>query len=530
MRTMLASVLLAVLAHAAAAQTSTFTYQGALSDAGAPANGVYDFLFRLYDDESPGAPDNQIGVDHYAFSVSVTDGLFTTTLDFGFSAFDGPGLQYLEVAVSPAGTFTFSTLNPRQWVTTAPHALHATYAAILDLPFYGYSTAPPFPGGPIFEIYNGSASGSGIYSSGPNSGMVGWGGPFVSGFPATFTGAGVLGISDTAGINGSSANGYGVVGFSSNGTGGLFDNRNNSASQYALHARSNFGSTAGLFEMNLSTSARPALIATTNSTQSSVYAVHGIIESTSPGGFSTALRGENRGTGGSGIGVYASQAGTGYGVYGTAQGGLGVYGYSNGTGSAGFNAGVRGEGAGGALAGYFSGNVVVTGSLSKGSGTFKIDHPQDPENRFLSHSFVESPEMKNIYDGIVTTDEQGRATVALPSYFDALNTTFRYQLTVIDDSDDFVLAKVTRTIETIAAATHTPSSFAIRTSKPTTRVSWQVTGVRQDAFARAHPVIVEEEKSDADKGRYLHPAAFGRPESDGIGYREPPPQAEPSGG
>jgi hypothetical protein len=55
--------------------------------------------------------------------------------------------------------------------------------------------------------------------------------------------------------------------------------------------------------------------------------------------------------------------------------------------------------------GYFSGNVQITGSISKGGGSFKIDHPLDPENKYLYHSFVESPDMKNIYDdGKVSVD------------------------------------------------------------------------------------------------------------------------------
>jgi len=74
-----------------------------------------------------------------------------------------------------------------------------------------------------------------------------------------------------------------------------------------------------------------------------------------------------------------------------------------------------------------SGNVVVTGTISKGSGSFVIDHPLDPENKLLYHSFVESPDVKNIYDGVITLDVNGEATVVLPSYFEALNTDFRYQ-------------------------------------------------------------------------------------------------------
>lgn len=134
-----------------------------------------------------------------------------------------------------------------------------------------------------------------------------------------------------------------------------------------------------------------------------------------------------------------------------------------------------------------SANLHVSGSLSKAAGSFRIDHPLDPQNKWLYHSFVESPDMKNIYDGVVRTDERGLAAVTLPPYFDALNRDFRYQLTVIDSSDDFVLAKVAREIE--------GNAFVIRTSAPNTKVSWQVTGIRDDAYARANPIVVEVSKN-----------------------------------
>jgi hypothetical protein len=88
----------------------------------------------------------------------------------------------------------------------------------------------------------------------------------------------------------------------------------------------------------------------------------------------------------------------------------------------------------GSAAAIFTGNVQVMGTLTKSAGSFKIDDPLDPRNRFLSHSFVESPDMKNIYDGIVTTDHRGLATVTMPVWFNALNGHFRYKLTVVGRS------------------------------------------------------------------------------------------------
>ena len=83
------------------------------------------------------------------------------------------------------------------------------------------------------------------------------------------------------------------------------------------------------------------------------------------------------------------------------------------------------------LAGQFVGSVNISGTLTKGGGSFKIDHPLDPANKYLSHSFVESPDMMNVYNGNVTLDDSGEAWVALPDWFDALNRDFRYQLTAI---------------------------------------------------------------------------------------------------
>jgi hypothetical protein len=139
-------------------------------------------------------------------------------------------------------------------------------------------------------------------------------------------------------------------------------------------------------------------------------------------------------------------------------------------------------------AGVVVASVSASGALSKSGGSFKIDHPLDPENKYLNHSFVESPDMKNLYDGIVTTDETGLATIELPAWFEALNRDFRYQLTVLDaeDSTAFVQAKVTRKIE--------DNRFTIRTSAPGVEVSWQVTGIRKDAWAIANPMPVEEDK------------------------------------
>jgi hypothetical protein len=143
------------------------------------------------------------------------------------------------------------------------------------------------------------------------------------------------------------------------------------------------------------------------------------------------------------------------------------------------------------------GNLSVKGTLSKSAGTFKIDHPLDPANKYLSHSFVESPDMMNIYNGNVVTDSHGLATVELPGYFEALNQDFRYQLTVIGQFAQAIVA------EEIAN-----NHFTIQTDKPGVKVSWQITGIRHDAYAEAHRVVVEEDKPEKERGTYLHPELF----------------------
>jgi hypothetical protein len=172
-----------------------------------------------------------------------------------------------------------------------------------------------------------------------------------------------------------------------------------------------------------------------------------------------------------------------------------------------------------------SGNMNVTGSVAKAGGSFLIDHPLDPENKFLYHSFVESPDMKNIYDGVVTTDADGYATITLPDYFEALNRDFRYQLTVIDENNDMEVFLWAKVVKKISA-----NQFTIRSSRGNLEVSWQITGIRHDAWAEKNRIPNAVEKAGAAKGKLLHPEAFGKGAEQGI-YATPVPTnpaAEPS--
>ncbi|MCC7438080.1 MAG: hypothetical protein IT211_06235, partial [Armatimonadetes bacterium] len=222
--------------------------------------------------------------------------------------------------------------------------------------------------------------------------------------------------------------------------------------------------------------------------------------------------------GGNGVGaVVGRNDSSGYGVRGfNTKNGIGVLGQSGisgGTGVAGRFENVNAANTSDALqvatnstgnAARFTGNVVVTGNLTvsgtvaKGGGTFKIDHPLDPKNKYLYHSFVESDEMMNIYNGNITLNSEGQATVTMPAWFQALNTEFRYQLTCIGGFAQVYVAEEMQ-----------GNQFTIAGGKPGMKVSWQVTGVRNDPFAQKYRVEVEVEKPAAERGNYLHPEAYG---------------------
>jgi hypothetical protein len=203
--------------------------------------------------------------------------------------------------------------------------------------------------------------------------------------------------------------------------------------------------------------------------------------------------------------------GTAIAGYATGSSNVGVVGRS----SSGGIAGVVGNandalygvyGAGGTdYAVYAYGDMGCSGTLSKGGGSFVIDHPLDPENRILRHSFVESPDMMNVYNGNVITDANGEAQVDLPDYFDALNQDFRYQLTVLGQFAQAIVAEEIR-----------DNRFVIKTDKPNVKVSWQVTGIRKDPWAEKNRIVVEERKSPDTQGFYIHPEAYGQAENRSI--------------
>jgi len=208
-------------------------------------------------------------------------------------------------------------------------------------------------------------------------------------------------------------------------------------------------------------------------------------------------------------GVYGQGYATG--VYGNSTTNTGVSGNSHsgfGTqGASGTGIGVVGVSQSG-LAGFFIGDVDVHGNLGvfNGNKSFKIDHPLDPQNKYLLHNAVESSERKNVYDGIAQLDEDGAAWVALPEWFEALNGGFRYQLTAVGGPAPnlYVAEEIYE------------NRFKIAGGEGEMKVCWQVTGSRKDLWAAANPFVVEEEKPQEERGRYLQPDLYDAPEEQNV--------------
>jgi hypothetical protein len=328
------------------------------------------------------------------------------------------------------------------------------------------------------------------------------------------SGNGVYGESPTIGVFGFGKNADGVVGTSDNG--------------YGVEG---LGSISGVYGKGLTVGVEGYASATSGETRG----VEGIANSSTGVGVlgsnlksgGTGILGKN--TGGLGVtgfgvtGVYGNGTGTSssVGVLGIANGSNSIAidgsGENYGLSSAGNNIGIyahNGSGTPGrdvylstsSLAADMYGNVYIHGNITKSGGSFKIDDPIDPANKYLYHSFVESPDMKNIYDGVVILDSQGEATIQLPAWFEALNRDFRYQITAIGAPGPnlYIASEINN------------NEFRIAGGTSGMKVSWMVTGIRHDAWANAHRIPIEVDKQPEERGFYEHPELFGQPADKSI--------------
>jgi hypothetical protein len=421
----------------------------------------------------------------------------------GTSVLNDPlGTTIANSAVVPGGTdggIQVYASNPTDLIVDINgYFVDTTITSGLTLPFFGSSS---FGGAGLFNITNTFPG-------------------FTSNAMQSF--AAIVGNgNNTASVEGSYAGNMGVVG-----QGGAGNNNSGGAGTSAGPGGIGVYALGGNSGNSLSGGA-PAVGG------SGVYAVGGTSGSGSPSGF-TGGAGvyATGGTGGAEcIGAICNGPVGGAGGFGVvANGGTGG---PNGGGGIGIFAGGGAPGAGGSsttIAALFSGNVQVGGTLTKTAGSFRIDHPQDPANKYLSHSFVESPDMMNIYNGNVLLDASGSAWIELPAWFEVLNRDFRYQLTAIGAPAPglFVAEEIV------------DNRFKIAGGSPLGKISWTVTGIRQDPYANAHRIPVEEDKAPQEQGMYLHPELYGVPAERNVIYAQHPellrtrpaensPQPAPSG-
>ncbi len=349
--------------------------------------------------------------------------------------------------------------------------------------------------------------------------------------------SGVVGLSSTsgnaAGVLGQSSGtgGRGVWGNATSATGVAYGVRGDSISTGGIGvyggAFASTGVTHGVYGLNNSTSGigvRGWASAATGFTfgghfesngtiGSGVYGYAGAFTGTTYGG-----RFQSRSTDGRGVdGEANASTGITYGVVGRSRStsGVGVRGWASAT--SGVTYGVRGQSD--SPSGY--GVYFVNRFAGSGTKSFRIDHPFDPENKYLNHYCAEGPEPLNVYTGNVTTDASGEAWVQLPDYFGEISKDFKYQLTVVDDtdSDSFVIAKVARKIR--------ENKFKIRTNAPRIEVAWEVKAVRNDLWVRKYGAPVEADKQGLERGKYQHPELYGKSEQMGMNYQPEPESLAP---
>lgn len=368
----------------------------------------------------------------------------------------GTGVRGVATAATGAGNGgTFQTAAPNGGGVRG----FATAASGINYGVYGKAVSPTG-----FGVYaQGNMHATGVIS-GDGSGVTNVNAASLGGFPA---GNYLRSIPIPLYLNGNQA-------------GATIQADNNQPSAVGIRGSSNGNYGSGLLGV------RPSGVAAGAGVRGEVHNETGIaIE-----GFASI------GFGGANFGGYFTSAGS------NGQGVHGVNIYSTGT-----TYGVVGE--------VFSGNGFGLYSLGKtgasGTKSFRIDHPFDPENKYLLHYSAEGPDVLNVYTGNIRTDARGYATVKLPAYFSEINKDPRYTLTVVDASEDFVLAKVSQEIA--------DNQFVVRTNKPLVKVSWRVEAIRNDRWTRAHGAPVEEEKAGAERGTYQHPDLYGMPAESRVSYR-----------
>jgi hypothetical protein len=314
------------------------------------------------------------------------------------------------------------------------------------------------------------------------------------------SGTGVSGNANSGtGVNGSTASGTGVYGNATTGTAGVYGVLGSGDPVYSY----------GVYGENDNTSGGKGVFGT-NPHGTEGFGVQGYATGTNAIGVagSTNTFGSiaHQELGNTPIGVIGDSS-TGIGIMAASDNGFPLLVENSGTKDAVF---VYAQGGGYPIvaqgnSGYLVldefGNLSVTGAIVGAVKDFKIDHPLDPANKYLYHASIESSEMKDLYDGVALLDSNGSATVMLPDWFEAVNGDFRYQLTAIGAP-----APNLHIAQEISSG-----QFIIAGGQAGMKVSWQVTGVRHDAYAKAHSLQVTVDKPEGERGYYIHPELYGAP-------------------
>lgn len=511
-------------------QPTSFTYQGELRVLNEPGNTTAAMRFRLYDASIGGT---QIGPMLQPAAIAIVDGKFTTSLDFGPGVFNGQP-RWLEIDVrTPANGGAFTTIAPRQFISSVPYALFA-------LSGNAGPQGPQGPQGPAgAQGAQGPAGPTGQTGPAGSTGATGPAGPQGPQGPAGASGpagpAGPQGPAGTSPWSLSGSNTYYTQGLVAIGI---------NSPQYPLHVET-FQPRAGYFNA-LSTATGFGIFGRTASSSGSGTVGY----ASAVAGITTGVQGQADSAGGRGVyGWASSTSGDTYGVSGVTDStaGTGVSGHARAT--TGISTGVLGEtdsstddatgvyGLAAATSGVTTGvwginqsnadaatgvyglamgqtrmtigvlgatdspqqgyGVFSDGELgASGTKSFVIDHPLDPANKWLKHFCAEGPEPYNMYRGNATLDGDGSAWVELPEYFTAISKDPSYQLTPIGSSaPGLYIAE--ESFEGKAAR------FRVAGGTPGQRVSWTVFATRNDEWVKRNPRSAEVEKPEGLRGKSL---------------------------
>jgi hypothetical protein len=521
------STVLASTGRGQSAVGTSFTYQGVLKNQGQAQTGIMEFRFRLYDAQAGGT---QVGPMIQPPPSAVIDGLFNLELDFGAGIFNG-NARWLEIDVRAYGSNgAFTTLSPRQRLSAAPYT---------QFSMNGSGTqGPPGPQGPAGPIgaqgpqgpqglpgANGAQGPSGAAGPVGPQGQVGPQGPTgpAGASPWTLNGANSFYNIGNIGI-GLSAPAYPLHTQSTGNRAAYFTATAGSGSGFGAFAQVASAAGVGLVGWNTATNGLStgvqgfadsptgrALVGYSTSTTGDSYGVWGYTTSNAgtgvsgyavaTSGITTGLLGRVDSSSDEATGIYgaaAGNAGNTTGVWGITQsstsGASGVWGQALGTQGETFGLFGSTESASG-YGVYSLGNFAASGTKA-----FQIDHPLDPENKYLMHYAAEGPQPFNIYRGNVELDSTGTASVTLPDYFESINTDITYQLTAIGAPAP--LLHVAKKVES--------GKFEIAGGEPGMEISWTVTAVRNDAWVRNVGAPEVRLKPESQRGKYLFPQGFGK--------------------